>query len=99
MHLITSSVQSIKGCTFLGCTSLEQFNLHSAKSIGYSAFEGCYSLVHVEIAYNVETIGSKAFYNCASLVEVTNFKKKINSNASICSEAISCCNVLRFVLG
>ncbi|MFR5438966.1 MAG: stalk domain-containing protein [Monoglobus pectinilyticus] len=55
------------------------------ETIGYSAFQNCYSLTEVTIPENVTSIGSEIFKNCTSLkkVNLNNALKEIGSAAFI----------------
>ena len=46
-------------------------SVYSVKSIGYAAFEECYSLTSVTIPNSVRSIGDWAFHGCSGLTSVT----------------------------
>ena len=64
----------------------KKINFNKAlETIGYSAFQNCYSLTEVTIPENVTSIGSEIFKNCTSLkkVNLNNALKEIGSAAFI----------------
>ncbi len=65
----------------------------SVTSIGYSAFEGCISLINLTIPDSITTIASHAFWNCDNL-EIVNIP---NSVTYIGSLAFASCNNLKSV--
>jgi len=70
-YTIPSSVTSIEGGAFSGCTSLTNVTIpDSFTSIGDAAFYSCYGLTSVTIPDSVTSIGSSAFYFCTSLTYV-----------------------------
>ena len=66
--IIPSSVTSIGGSAFRGCSGLTSV---SVTSIGSDAFSGCSGLTSVTIPNSVTSIGSDAFYGCSGLTSVT----------------------------
>ena len=62
-------------------------SIYSVTSIGYAAFEECYSLTSVTIPNSVASIEDEAFYNCNSLTSVT----IPNSVTSIGNSAFNIC--------
>ena len=70
--IIPSSVMSIGGAAFSGCSSLISITIpNSVTSIGWSAFYGCSSLTSVTIPNSVTSIGENAFSDCSSLTFIT----------------------------
>ena len=63
-------------------------------SIGWSAFEECYSLTSVEIPNSVTSIGENAFRNCSSLISI----QIPNSVTSIGSSAFDGCSSLTSIV-
>ena len=81
---ITSQVTLIENNAFQGCQnlSLVEFRGDSLlNTIGDSAFEGCVSLMSIEIPSSCGTIKSRAFFGCSSLSYVTNNATSISSSA------------------
>ena len=71
-YTITSSVASIEGSAFGGCTSLLSVSIpNSVVGIGNNAFQDCSSLTSVNIPDSVTSIGSGAFSRCDNLISVT----------------------------
>ncbi|MCD7887369.1 MAG: leucine-rich repeat protein [Clostridiales bacterium] len=81
---IGSSVTSISGYAFSGCTNLTSVSIGSGvTSIGSYAFDNCTSLASVTIPSSVTSISSFAFYSCTSLTAFT-----VNSsNTTYCSSS------------
>ena len=71
--VIPSSVASILGGAFTGCTGLtgEFIIPEGVTSIGLQAFQDCSNLSSVMIGNDVVTIGNSAFNGCTSLNSVT----------------------------
>ena len=70
---IPSSVTSIGGQAFEGCTQLSQVTLESQsnlQTIGDRAFYGCARLGAFEMPKKLSSIGEYAFYDCLSLTEL-----------------------------
>jgi len=68
---IPSSVTTIGGFAFGGCTSLASVAIPSSvTTIGEGAFSDCTSLASVAIGDGVTTIGNNAFSYCTSLASV-----------------------------
>ena len=66
-----SSVTSIGGGAFSGCTSLSGVNIPSTVTeIGDSAFSGCTSLTSVDIPSSVTDIAHRVFAGCSNLSTV-----------------------------
>ena len=88
--IIPSSVTSIGGSAFRGCSGLTSVTIpNSVTSIGRYAFEGCSGLTSVTIPNSVTSIGSDAFSGCSGLTSV--------SVTSIGSDAFSGCSGLTSV--
>ena len=69
---IPSSVTSIGGSAFYGCSGLTSVTIPtSVTRIGNSAFCGCSGLTGVTIPPSVTDLGSLAFYDCSGLTSVT----------------------------
>lgn len=56
---------------YKGCTTLEKVVLLNVKELPDGCFEGCTSLVSIELPLDLESIGSGVFYECSSLKEIT----------------------------
>jgi len=70
--IIPTSVKSIKGSAFLGCTNLKSINIpNSITSIGGCAFLNCSSLTSIAIPNSVKCIGEGAFSGCSRLTSIT----------------------------
>ena len=68
---IPSSVTSIGGYAFSGCSSLTSINIpNSVTSIGRAAFYGCSSLTSINIPNYVTSIEGFAFNDCSSLTSI-----------------------------
>ena len=68
---IPSSVTSIGGYAFSGCSSLTSINIpNSVTSIGRAAFSGCSSLTSINIPNYVTSIEGFAFNDCSSLTSI-----------------------------
>jgi len=68
---IPSSVTTIEGYTFCGCTSLVNIAIPSSvTTIEDYTFSGCRSLVNIVIPSSVTTICYRAFSDCTSLVNI-----------------------------
>ena len=69
--VIPSSITSINGYLFAGCTSIEKVVIPDTVTyIGEQAFAACTSLKTVVLGKNVSNIGSFAFSDCMSLNSV-----------------------------
>ena len=92
--IIPQGVNTLKYCTFAGCTSLTSATIpNSVTSIGNGAFRDCRSLTSVTIPDSVTSIGESAFYGCSSLTSVT----IPDSVTSIGNYAFSYCSLLTSV--
>eukprot|EP00729_Bicosta_minor_P028962 gene28962-biopygen8780 len=68
---IPSSVTSIGGGAFDGCSALASLAIPSSvTSIGDRAFRGCSSLASLAIASSVTSIGNHAFQGCSALASL-----------------------------
>lgn len=68
---LLSSMFSISGKSFYGCSLLETIKIpEGVTDIGSNAFEGCSSLISVEMPEGVITINASAFYGCSSLTNI-----------------------------
>lgn len=77
-------VTSIGGWAFVRRTAIESIVIpESVTSIGERAFQGCSSLIDVEISNSVTTIGGYAFVDCVSLtnINIPRFLKTIGDSA------------------
>jgi hypothetical protein len=71
-YTIPSSVASIGGGAFIGCSGLTNATIGSSvTSIGGGAFILCSSLTSVAIPNSVTSIGGQAFFGCDSLTNLT----------------------------
>lgn len=71
---IGKDVKKIPDCMFYKCSGLESLTFEypsSLESIGDWAFNGCTSLVNVEIPGSVTTLQYCAFYDCSGLENIT----------------------------
>ena len=69
--VIPSSVTSIVGCAFSGCSGLTSITIPSSvTSIGGSAFAFCTNLTSITIPSSVTSIGNQAFYSCTGLTSI-----------------------------
>ncbi len=68
----TYHVSAIADCAFIDCHDLEMVVIESTSltSIGYSAFERCYSLIGIYFAEGLKRFGYEAFKDCCSLQRV-----------------------------
>ena len=88
------AVTSICNFAFYGCTEIHEVYIpDTVKTIGYGAFEYCYSLSVVELGNSLETIEDWAFMNCESLVSIT----LPDTVTSICYGAFEYCYSLESV--
>lgn len=73
----------IGGCSFMGCSKLQNVTLGNVSVIGDSAFLGCTSLSEITIPESVLEIKSGAFGECPNLkiVRVLNKRAKIANNS------------------
>jgi hypothetical protein len=70
--IIPSSVTTIGGAGFRGCTGLTSITIpNSVTTIGWGAFYGCSGLTSITIGNSVTYIGESAFYGCSGLMNVT----------------------------
>ena len=70
--VIPSTVTSIGGNAFYGCSGLTSISIPSSvTSIGNFAFYGCSSLTIISIPSSVTSIGESAFTNCSSLTSIS----------------------------
>lgn len=61
---IPSSVDSIKGLAFKGCSNINEIKIPDKLSyLGYEAFADCVNLTNIVITPNIKTIKEKAFSN------------------------------------
>ena len=68
---LPSSLTSIGGYAFEGCSSLTSIEIPSGvTSIGESAFRDCSSLTSVVLPSSLISIGESAFYGCSSLTSI-----------------------------
>ncbi len=91
---ISRNVTKIEESSFKNCYNLQKVTFESyskLKSIGASAFEGCVSLISIEIPNGVSKIAYNTFKNCSSLTSV----EIPNSVTSIEYEAFSGCSSLQ----
>ena len=92
---IPSSVTSIEGRAFSGCSALTSINIPSfVTSIGESAFSGCSSLTSINIPSSVTSIKSGAFSGCSSLTSI-NIPSSVTS---IGYGAFSHCSALKTIV-
>ncbi len=69
---IPGSWETIPGCTFEFCESLESVSIpEGVTSIGMMSFFGASALASIEIPASVETIANMAFCGCTSLSKIT----------------------------
>lgn len=69
---IPSTVKSIGGEAFAGCSKLETINLPDGlETIGERAFQTCSKLTEVTIPGSVKTMGNETFYGCTALKTIT----------------------------
>ena len=68
---VTSGEKKYSGKIVIPKSITFENSVYSVKSIGYAAFEECYSLTSVTIPNSVTSIEDEAFYNCNSLTSVT----------------------------
>ncbi len=69
---IPSSVTTIGGGTFDGCTNLTNITIpNSVTTIGGRAFNGCIGLTNITIPNSVTTIEYSAFNGCIGLTNIT----------------------------
>lgn len=82
--IMSDSVVELCSYAFSGCNRLKYFKLSPfITSIPYRCFEGCSSLVKVDIDINVDEICNFAFYKCKRLkyVNLPTSMNKLNANA------------------
>ena len=68
---VTSGREKYSGDIVIPESITFENSIYSVTSIGYAAFEECYSLTSVTIPNSVASIEDEAFYNCNSLTSVT----------------------------
>ena len=69
--IIPTSVTSIGGSAFWGCTNLTSIDIpNSVTSIGEQAFRDCKGLTSVTIGNSVTSIGDWAFMGCSGLTSI-----------------------------
>ena len=69
--IIPSSVTSIGGNAFSGCSGLTSIDIpDGVTSIGEGAFSNCSGLISFDIPENLTTIRSRTFENCSHLVSI-----------------------------
>ena len=90
---VTSGREKYSGDIVIPESITFENSIYSVTSIGYAAFEECYSLTSVTIPNSVASIEDEAFYNCNSLTSVT----IPNSVTSIGEGAFSECSSLTSV--
>ena len=66
---------SIPENCFTSCVSLTDVTLGNPTGIGSYSFQGCSSLVTIDLGSNVTYIGTNAFYGCTSLRDVYIWQK------------------------
>ena len=92
--VIPTSVTSIGGGAFYGCSGLTSINIpNSVTSIGNMAFSGCSGLTSINIPNSVTSIGNRAFSGCSGLTSIT----IPNSVTSIGYDAFDFCSGLTAV--
>ena len=92
--VIPSSIRSIGGSAFYGCSGLTSVTIpNSVTTIGNSAFDNCSGLTTVTIPNSVTSIGNSAFNNCSGLTSID----IPNSVTTIGSSAFWCCSALTSV--
>ena len=65
---IPSSVDSIKGLAFKGCSNINEIKIPDKLSyLGYEAFADCVNLTNIVITPNIKEIKEGAFSGCASI--------------------------------
>lgn len=67
---IPNDVRVINEGVFKNCSNIRSLLLSSTREIGNSAFEGCTSLVSLDLVNTIQSIGNKAFYGCEQLYNV-----------------------------
>ena len=65
--VLGNNVKTIDNKAFYGCNKLESLVIPSVSSIGTNAFDGCTSLIEVELPSTLTSIGQEAFKNCTGL--------------------------------
>ncbi|MCL2244411.1 MAG: leucine-rich repeat domain-containing protein [Treponema sp.] len=92
--IIPSSVTSIGGSAFWGCSGLTSITIPSSvTSIGTYAFYYCSGLTSITIPSSVTSIGNSAFYSCSGLASII----IPSSVISIGNEAFNNCSKLNSV--
>jgi len=69
--VLGENVKHINDDVFMNCTSLDYLDLGGVTSIGKYAFQGCTSLVTLELPDTLVSIGPSAFGYCSSLGSVS----------------------------
>ena len=88
-----NSLEFIGESAFSDCTSLKRFSLNNVSVIGSAIFEGCNSLVSVDLNSMISVIPQNSFTGCSNLESVS----PLNSVLRIESEAFKDCKTLKEV--
>ncbi len=76
--VIPSSVTSISGAAFQGCSGLTSVTIgNGLTSIGNSAFSGCSSLTSITIGNGIKNIYKEAFASCPELTDFYCYAKDV----------------------
>ena len=58
----------------MACENLTNIDIpDGVESIGYMAFQECYSVISIELPKTILSIGDMAFQNCTNLISITSF--------------------------
>lgn len=68
--ILPSTLKTIYGNTFEGCTSLESFDFTGLETVESSAFNGCTSIESIEFSSALRMLGANAFTGCTSISEL-----------------------------